>query len=507
MTNLSVKEKIQQLLLTDAYSPSDAVFPEIDANRIAADLRLEKAAQKAGRGDLPKTEAVSFDGLEMQIIDRVDELRRKGLESYQDHFRVYNERLAKAGNARSFVAVAAGNARTDFLSAVKALRQKLVPEREHVRDAAAGLAAFRRHNRLYRAAQTDYTMPAFWSAFAVFLLLETLLNGFLFAQKNEFGLLGGAVVAILVSLVNVSWSSLAGWNLRSINHISWLRKAQAVAVLAVWVAVAAVFNLAVAHFRDAVLVTDDWILAGERALAAFKIAPAGLGNIESWLLVALGALISLIALIKAYRHGDPYPGYSALTLQLDEARRIYSDEVSDGIEQMIVHRDTAVSELEEARDQVDRALGEAVDALYGQHSLAAHCQSFLGQCETRVNLLLTKYQEANTAARKTEAPAYFGKPYAFPPFEPGVADDGRKIDAEGEKDRVRDEVGAAITQLYEECAAAIEQFQDIDDIEGHSREPAQSNEGGEAGKQPDGSSGEHGVSGKNLHLVGEAQGH
>jgi hypothetical protein len=77
-----------------------------------------------------------------------------------------------------------------------------------------------------------------------------------------------------------------------------------------WLAFATIFNLLVAHYREAAGVFLEG--GGAIALQALKTDPLGLAEFQSWVLFGIGALFAFIALIDSLSMDDPYPFYGKL---------------------------------------------------------------------------------------------------------------------------------------------------------------------------------------------------
>ena len=104
----------------------------------------------------------------------------------------------------------AGRSRGDFGAEVKGVKARLTAPVDDLRRWHAALEDFREKHGLRRPAYPDGSTLSTAVILIACVLVETLLNGYLFAQKNELGLLGGAMIAGLVSIVNVGISSVAG---------------------------------------------------------------------------------------------------------------------------------------------------------------------------------------------------------------------------------------------------------------------------------------------------------
>ncbi|HEU0222721.1 MAG TPA: hypothetical protein VFR34_11010, partial [Paracoccaceae bacterium] len=382
------------------------------------------------------------------------------------HRRVYDERLARASEARKEVEIAAGNARSDFHGTVVVWQNGLVTPRRRVEEAFGWLRRFREIHRLERPVHEHGGMLR-WVAIALGLIvLESILNGAVFAQKNEFGLLGGALVALLVSVVNVGVSSLCGYFSRNANHRNWLRKFFGAFLVLAWIGFASGFNLGVAHFRDAVLTLPDWNEAARVARDSLVETPFGIGSIESWLLVGFGLLVSFFAALKGYHADDPYPDYGRVDRAVVKACDTYATQVEAAVEQLLSQRDAAIAELRDASEEVRRGIGEAVDALFGQSSLRSHLTTFLDQCDLKANLLLSIYRDANRAARSTPAPGHFDRPHAFPAFVEAAIEPPRKIEAEREQAQVAALIDATVRAIFDDCRHSIDAYRSIDALAG-----------------------------------------
>ncbi|MFT4013647.1 MAG: hypothetical protein QM682_09635 [Paracoccus sp. (in: a-proteobacteria)] len=451
-----------------------SVFPSIDTKSIAGSLKLEEQGRTRGRQNQPPADASGHDHIETAIIERIEELRRKGLENYENNRRVYNERLARAGQASKEVDIAAGAARNDFGALVQVWRSRIVAVRERLNESYNWRNRYRQIHRLERPA---HEFGGWTNVIALALILITLeagMNSYLFSKGNEFGLLGGLLVAVIVSLVNVGASILLGYLARYLNHRNLILKLLGLAALAGWLGFAVAINLAVAHFRDGLEQGLEWAVAAQQAVPALIARPVALASIESWLLVGLGALISTLAFRKGWHTDDPYPGYGPVERRLEQARLRYEEDLHSALDELQKRRDDAIEELQDANEQVRDGITEAVDSLFGQSSLGAHLRSFLDQCDLKAAHLLATYRDANLAERTAPAPASFQQPYAFPPFEPEAVDASRRQAAEVEAARVKATVETAISEIFEQFEQARQVFNVTDDVELDGPKPGRS---------------------------------
>lgn len=304
----------------DRFDPTTGVFPDINVEKLAKDLRLERVGPDRGKNDLPGPEDQGFDSVEHEITSAVGTLRMKGLDHFQQHQQVYAERLGRAAESRVEVETIAGDAEVDFQAEVKIWNDIMANKRNMVSVSGGELQRFYERNRVGGAAQEGSGVYKFIGLATVILVIESLGNGLLFREASTQGLLGGFVIAVSISVLNVGFASLTGLLARNFNHVRWLRKLSALVLAAGFGVLVAAINLAAAHFRDAATSVGEMETAAATALTQFATAPHQLASLQSWLLVGLGFLIAIVAGWKGYCIDDPYPGFGRVWRQMIHAR-------------------------------------------------------------------------------------------------------------------------------------------------------------------------------------------
>lgn len=461
-------DRLRSLLRSDDFLATSSVFPEIDVEKVARDLKLTDRAANRGKVNLPKINETSLDGVEMDVITRIEEARRRGLENYEHNRGIYSRRLRAAHTARSEIETIAGKARGDFASEVKSYRTEMAKMVQDVEKWDSALVAFQHRHGLDRPAY-DHPNPIKTSAIVLlFLIVETLLNGILFAGKNELGLVGGGFIALLISIVNVGIAGLSGYFARYARHRSFIGKAFGVLVISVWLATSVVLNLAVAHFRDAVETLGDWSVATQVSIDTLLASPLDLASMESWLLMAWGMLIAILTFLKFLLSGEPYPGYARISERRHRAVMDFEDILRDALSSLEGRRDEAIGQLNEASDLVRERIGDAIDALYGRRMMHSHLQAFLEQCDVKATSLLKRYRDENRSKRTEDAPAHFDEDYRFTAFQDaevsmGEGDVGR-AKAEEKIEEVARIVDEAVAAIHEEYRAALDEYSDMDTL-------------------------------------------
>lgn len=462
-------KSLTDIFKSDAFVPSSSVFPDVDKDRLVKDLQLVDEGRKRGSADQPETVSETLDHIELKTISRVEELRRRGLENFETNRRIYSERLNNAVSARILVETEANDSKAKFTEEVTKWKSLMVTPRERVQETYRWRNRFRELNKLERPAKEVSSWVALIGLALIMIVIESTGNAYLFAQKNTLGLLGGLMAAFIVSVANVSLSTLFGMATRYINchgALNLHKKVIGLGFFVAWVCFAIGYNLAVAHFRDAVDRIGEWREAGVFAIQTLQESPISLHTMESYVLFIIGAFISIVSFLKGYNHSDPYPGYAKVAHDVVIAREDYVGYLEESIETLAEHRDNAVNGLRAANDEVHRNINDSVDALYGQKALHSNLSPFLEQCNIAANYLLSVYRDANKAARKDAPPEYFNQPYSFEVFEPSVEDQSRRQEAEDQVKEVSDLVNQSINDIFVVFHQAVKSHYEIDELEG-----------------------------------------
>ena len=131
-----------------------------------------------------------------------------------------------------------------------------------------------------------------WGVILFLLAVEVILNSRFFAETSEYGLLGGTMAAVVVSVVNVGLPILVGY----FTHKLYYSKERSYRIIglvlaALLVVFAAVFNYEVAEYRDQLLVNGGK-------------PPSPLP--EYFALLVIGGGIAVISFWKMFSFMDPF---------------------------------------------------------------------------------------------------------------------------------------------------------------------------------------------------------
>ena len=437
-------------------APPDEIFPRVDFNAVRKRLRLEARGLEDGRAGRPAADAASLNlnPVEGEIVAAIGAVRRQGLEEAAEHARVYRGRIAAGGAIGPGIRQITNDTETDFRREVDVRRNPLNAALDDLHRNEASLEQFKQDNNLHRVAYETGGLWKWAAICAVIILLESIMNGFFFAESSVAGLAGGTITALVISIVNVGSASIVGHACRQKNHIKILRVFMGWLSLVIGIGLAVFINFLVGHFRD-LTATISW---NDAAGAAFGRVVAGhvqMQSLDAWLLTGLGMLIAAFAGWKAYGALDPYPDYGRVSDNFDKKRREWQELREETFNALIETRDEAADKLNDECDKLRESFDDAKHAREGLLTLAGRRRDFLRECDRVAGDLLAVYREANRKARSAPEPAYFRQGFHFDP-EP-EPDDPAPLDPEAVQQAVA-LVEEAVERIHRTCQSAMDSF-------------------------------------------------
>jgi hypothetical protein len=230
-----------------------------------------------------------------------------------------------------------------------------------------------------------------------------------------------------------------------------------------YVAVAIGFNLAVAHYRQA-LSAGAWEAATTKAIETLVAHPVGVADVKSWMLFLIGFFFSLISLVDGFRMDDPYPGYGPRARRLARAQRNYSYIKEGCLDDLSEIKDEAVDAMVVTKRELGKEQGEYRSILEARQRLVEQYKSHLRGLEEVGNNLLASYRMSNRAHRTEPAPKRFDERWQMRmPTVPMFGElDLRKMDTA--VDRANEVLEEKIAEVHSEYDKAIRAFQRIEEL-------------------------------------------
>ena len=449
------------------FRPTTDLFPVLDVERMARDLDLEAEGRKRGQQDQPPPETSSFDTVELAVVERIESEQAKAVHSLEDTLDTFSSRLASLDFEEQFGLVR--QARDASLSEFKAEAVKGTDElhglRRALRDAENYSAWFRKRHRLVRPAHAPggWIQYLKWAVIAAVFLLESGFNGVYLAKGSEQGLLGGVTEAAGFSAINIAVALLSAlFAIRYVVHRNWAAKLFGLFWIPVYMVLALVLNLALAHYRDA----SGTLLEGasREVVAAMTSHPFVLQDINSWTLFAIGIVFSLVALIDGFAMRDPYPGYASAEKKLRAARDLYIDRKQELIDVLQDVRDEHNDKVRDVIHDLSVRRREHAAILAHRNRVLNLFENHEEQLERAARFLLNKYREANVKARKSAAPKHFSDAFDLkrkrPAYDPVQEDAGiAAAVAEAQK-----ELSEQAGRIGQECAARLDEYHRLDTL-------------------------------------------
>ena len=166
-------------------------------------------------------------------------------------------------------------------------------------------------------------------------LVETVLNGNVLAIGATGGLIQGWSIAAMVSAVNVGCAFCGGNTSRFVNDRSWVRRSLGFFSVGACSIVLVLFNLLVAHYREALLGSEGYaetLEAGQRAWEAFSAGYFGVSDFMSWILFAMGMMAAGLGAWKGFTLEDSCPGYSRRARALKDVEADWREARERGVD-------------------------------------------------------------------------------------------------------------------------------------------------------------------------------
>lgn len=391
-------------------------FQPVDVEGQIRARRLIERGEADGRSNLPPSDATVPSATELEIVNDVRAERERLANGLASHLRAQNDALAGLDTAMDLAKL-----RNDTEHAISRLGQGDVAWKSEIarllrdaREAKKEYDDFRIEHGLRRAARDPGSRFLALSLLALAIVVEAALNGVFFAEGSELGLVGGVVLALGISVVNVLvFGFLSGlgpgrWQ----HHRSLPLRLVAWTLLLLGGLLVIGANAFVAHYRDAFERAGEAVLL-DQVWAHLRNDPFGLARIQSWLLFFLGLFFAGFGFWKGYRFDDPYPGYGRVSRRWREAEQRYLENRHQRLEEASAVRDEAKGALDLA---IERLRGQALQReqiLGARARLVQEFQAHERHLEEAANALLAAYRDANRRVRTTPPPAGFDVLFGF----------------------------------------------------------------------------------------------
>lgn len=416
-------------------------------SRALAELDVDKMARDAGVMDLPASDSQAPDANERQIIGYFSTKIR------EEQGRCISV-LAKLALDRSATSskIDIIQTRSSLSALFNAIEPDLVRKRQdHQQDLerAKGqegtslryLRYFKKEHGLGDRAVDPRPDPLMhFAVVAVFAVIEWISLSIFYAEGSDFGLLGGIIMAMALSLINIGLAVFAGAVLRYINHKSLNRRILAIVGVSLLTLLFLFATGFAAHYRNAAI---ELAKAGDQQqhpttqIVPAKSAKPGLPpsgseddqwkasklawensrkhgfmftDVLSWLLVILSIMFGIVASWKGYGIDDRYPGYGPTSRRYEEHTAAYESEKKKYTEAVDGVFIKAGLKQQELLQNVRRDIEYFQDLASKSEQEVSKYESFASQVWQTCNDVIFRYREVNRGVATSPKPAYFEKP-------------------------------------------------------------------------------------------------
>ena len=289
-------------------------------------------------------------------------------------------------------------------------------------DKRAALNYFKTKNEIKSPAQYPEDRLFHFSLLILFIALETGVNAFFY--EGSAGLLGGAIVALAVSVINMGIAVVLGALFRYSNLPDVKNKILGYGSLVVFLFTGIVLNLIFSTFRIQyqlvqIRVIEEGLPEASTTMLvtalrtavvdAFSVFHLNFPPIDfmSFTLFFVGFGCSVIAFWKGYTFDDKYPGHGDIDRAHKKSEKVYKEAKELAFSDAMNEVRKMEAEVETLRNQIVTEQRNASALKAQAKSALATLTSTVKTIQGELTLVLEAYRAANRANRATTPPPYF----------------------------------------------------------------------------------------------------
>ena len=307
---------------------------------------------------------------------------------------------------------------------IDSIEEELDPILEDYRKQKAGLANFKRNNKIgTRIADYSKAKEA-WIWISAIFLIECITNAFLLRDVLDGGLPVAVSMTLVITAVNVFFGVIfIGEGCRNTNSINVGTKALGWIQIVAFSSFLVVFNILAGHLRDVLKERErleEFLYIGGDVWDRFTTSLIDFKEPETFLFVAAGFLSFALASWKGYERDDSYPGYGRISRRTDLAKKEYFEHRDDQTEYLKDLHVDYKKELDDLIEEVRKNYKEYDECCEKGRAAKEGLASWIKEIESILQGIVQVYRGANQKARKTKPPKYFGEPLTLSQEVKGV---------------------------------------------------------------------------------------
>lgn len=396
--------------MADDPRPDDAaLLPPISAHHLAETVQAGHHGARDALDNHPPAHAAMPSQTELTLLARVRELSAAIRQETAASFNALQAELA--GKRERFTQERFENRVRTIEATMQGLLNKHGAELEQrIYDALRAKREYAYFNYVNkRTADPKLDKWQFVLFFlTVPLVIESLLNGNFFAEASDFGLVGGAATAVIISALNVSLGFIMGLGpARYCQHVKGSHLFWALPAYVGMIVLIVLFNLAVGHYREMLIADPD--ARSLQVMPRMLANPLAVYEFKSLALVIIGCIVAFVSAAKGYSAFGTYPGHASAYKRwrrrwsaVEEERRKLDVELLPALEAVRAQVDGFREDCsaESARLQGVKAAADRAREIHF---------SRLAQLRDAKNAALMQYREANLRVRTDLPPAHFSQ--------------------------------------------------------------------------------------------------
>lgn len=460
------------------WVPTATEFMRIDVDKVAKELDLVDQGQARGRKNLPQVGATDFDEHENNTTNRILSALGQAKADYDMSQRAYSERLKglNLSTRSSEIRTESRGAVSDFDTAHHSGADELYRKRLNILDAQKDLEDFRAEHGIRRIAHYPESKIYLWGFVAILFLIEAALNGNIFSQGHEFGLIGGIGFAALIAVLNIFVLGLVGaLCFRLLLQPSIPMKILGYIATPSYFAFVLGLSLLGAHLRNEMNSgADDYARA---ALDSFLITPFSVRDATSLLFVVVTVAFAIGAAIDIFKMDDPIFGYGRRHRKLQETERDYAEMKATLVGEMTDIREDRVNFMNDQLVQMRNHLNTHQSIIENRTLQYSRFIEYLNYLENTGNTLLSRYRDANRETREVPEPAHFGKPWQLPrpPLSEATAISDEVPEVRRKVEETSEILEQSIHELETHYVSHVHRYDKIEELSREEIRDAQSN--------------------------------
>jgi len=378
----------------------------VDVQRLASELNVDARAAK--RKQLAEVEQKSADS--SFVLDASNMLNGKRQTAEQDVWKRLDtlQQLMLTQAARVSFAKCKNESEAD-LNDMRVLLRKhegdLVERSAFYQQELNSFETYRFRRKLTGPAKSaNPPLQAFMDLFAIWVL-EGAMNMYFFQVGEKNAWLGAIILALLISLVNISVSLAVGYYITKLkNSISIPLKIIGVLGTAIYLPVLVAAQYAIAQYRAQEQLAGDakHLLSATQywtnTLHYIQQHPFQFSDIISLLLFFVSLGFGIYAWRKGYSYGDPYPFYTSRYEAYKKHRHSFEDLQNEILDELVDTRNLIVDRISEFIDDVGPSLVAMEQNATTSSVLVGHLHAFRESCDNAKALLLNRYYSSEGGA-------------------------------------------------------------------------------------------------------------